>query len=228
MGLTPENLILWVDPALVVVNKPAGMLTLPDGYNPDLPHLRSILEPSLGRLWIIHRLDKETSGVIVLARSAEAHRHLNTQFQDSQVAKAYHALVTGNPPWDTYTVDLPLRANVGHHHRTVVDKEKGKPAITILRVIQRFIEPGHGDYALVEATPKTGRTHQVRVHLFTVGFPPVADPLYGDEIHTAYHRLTSLGLHARSLTIQHPQTGEIMKFEAPYYQDWVAALGLEM
>lgn len=97
MGLTPENHILWIDAALVVVNKPAGMLTLPDGYNPGLPHLRGILEPLLGRLWIVHRLDKETSGVIVLARSTEAHRHLNTQFQENQVAKAYHALVTGHP-----------------------------------------------------------------------------------------------------------------------------------
>jgi len=107
MGLTPENLILWVNPALVVVNKPTGMLTLPDGYNPDLPHLRRILEPSLERLWIGHRLDKETSGVIVLARSAEAPRHLNTQFQGSQVAKAYHALVTGNPPWELIPLTCP-------------------------------------------------------------------------------------------------------------------------
>jgi 23S rRNA-/tRNA-specific pseudouridylate synthase len=97
MGLTPENLILWIDAALVVVNKPAGMLTLPDGYNPGIPHLRGILEPLLGRLWIVHRLDKETSGVIVLARSTEAHRHLNTQFQENQIAKAYHVLVTGHP-----------------------------------------------------------------------------------------------------------------------------------
>lgn len=228
MGLTPVNLIMWVDPALVVLNKPAGMLTLPDGYNPNLPHLRSILEPSLGQLWIVHRLDKETSGVIVIARSAETHRRLNTQFQQSQVVKEYHALVMGNPPWDTYTVDKSLRANVGHHHRTIVDEKKGKPALTLLRVIRRFSEPRYGDYALVEATPKTGRTHQVRAHLFAVGFPPIADSLYGDKTHPAYHRLASLGLHARSLTLEHPLTGKIIKYEAPYPQDWAATLSLKI
>jgi len=223
-ALDPQKLILWADPHLLVVIKPSGLLTLPDGYHPDLPHLRAVLEPSQGRLWIVHRLDKDTSGVIILARSAEAHRRLNTQFQESRVKKVYHALVAGNPGWDTLTVDKPLRAGVGHHHRTIVDELQGKPALTMLCVLQRFTRPGYADYSLIEALPKTGRTHQVRVHLYTVGFPILADPLYGDPLHPASQRLASLGLHARTITFLHPmaEPGEDswLTFEAPYPAGW--------
>jgi 23S rRNA-/tRNA-specific pseudouridylate synthase len=123
-----QALILWQDNVLVVLNKPAGLLTLPDGYHPDLPHLRSVLEPHLGRLWIVHRLDRETSGVILLARSAAAHRALNNQFEQQRIEKRYHAIVRGAPQWEQHTVDLPLRANVGRRKRTAVDNLQGKPA----------------------------------------------------------------------------------------------------
>jgi tRNA pseudouridine32 synthase / 23S rRNA pseudouridine746 synthase len=133
-----EILTLFADEALLAVNKPLGLPSLPDGYDPDAPHLRSVLEPVYGRLWTVHRLDRETSGVVLLARTAEAHRHLNTQFQEQRVVKIYHALVLGDPAWDKRTIRLPLRGDGDRRHRTVVDHKRGKPAVTHLRVFERF------------------------------------------------------------------------------------------
>lgn len=211
----PENLLLHVDEAIAVVNKPAGLLTLPDGYDPAKPHLRALLEPHLGRLWIVHRLDRRTSGVLVLARTAEAHRHLNTQFERHQVRKVYHALVVGDPPWERRRINLPLRTNVGRRHRTVVDRQRGKPAQTEVRVLRRF-----GNFALVEAVPRTGRTHQIRAHLTAIGFPLVGDDLYGDPQHPVQGMLDRPALHALSLTFAHPASGETVTFEAPYPEDF--------
>jgi RluA family pseudouridine synthase len=229
-------MVLWVDETLLAVNKPPGLLSLPDGYDPGAPHLRSILEPAYGRLWIIHRLDRETSGVVLLARTAEAHRNLNTQFQERRVAKIYHALVVGEPNWEAQSVDLPLRAGGDRRHRTVVDREQGKPAVTRLRVLERF-----GRYALVEAIPETGRTHQVRVHLKAAGAPLVCDPLYGDgasvylsTIDARIERgsesdrplLERLGLHAWSLGITHPISNDPLILEALYPEDLAITIRL--
>jgi RluA family pseudouridine synthase len=210
----PET--LWVDPHLLVINKPAGLRTLPDGYDPALPHLRRLLEPEFGRLWMVHRLDRETSGVLLLARSAEAHRALNTQFEQRQAHKVYHALVSGEPPWEEQTVDLPLLPNGDRRHRTVVDARRGKPAVTHLRVLERL-----SSAALVEARPETGRTHQIRAHLAAVGFPILFDRLYAAHGGSPFPLPTplprdSLALHAFSLEIIHPVTGQPLRFEAPY------------
>jgi len=210
MKLTPE--ILFADEALLVVNKPAGLLSLPDGYDLGKPHLRRVLEPVYKRLWIVHRLDKDTTGVIILARNSQAHRNLNQQFSDQQVDKKYHAVVCGIPQWNEKTVEAPLRTNVGRRKRTVVDHHQGKPAITEFKVLARYQE-----YALVEAKPKTGRTHQIRVHLYYLEFPVLADPLYGkNQITTMINRLA---LHAKSLTVKHPITGAKMQFKAQYPKD---------
>jgi RluA family pseudouridine synthase len=218
--------ILYQDEALLVVNKSAGLSTLPDGYNPSLPHVKSLLEQQVGRLWIVHRLDKETSGVLLLARSAEAHRALNTQFEQHQVSKTYHALVTGNPEWQEKTIDQPLRPNGDRSHRTVIDHEAGKPALTQLKVLERF-----SHYCLVEAAPETGRTHQIRVHLSSVGLYIVGDKLYADRNRDIPPEMASqplhnislskistvgMGLHARTLEINHPISSQRLKFEAAY------------
>jgi RluA family pseudouridine synthase len=218
--------ILYQDEALLVVNKPAGLSTLPDGYNPSLPHVKNVLEQQAGRLWIVHRLDKETSGVLLLARSAEAHRSLNTQFEQHLVSKIYHALVKGTPDWQEKTICLPLRSNGDRSHRTVIDLNNGKPALTHLKVLEWF-----GHYCLVEASPETGRTHQIRAHLSSVGLSIIGDKLYGGRnrdvpsesesefLHNIDLRkisMAGMGLHAKSLEINHPISGQRLKFEAPY------------
>jgi RluA family pseudouridine synthase len=209
--------ILFSDDSLLVVNKLAGMLSIKDGYDQGLPYVGSILEPSFGRLWVVHRLDKETSGVMVLARSAQAHARLNQQFAEQQVTKRYHALIAGNPDWQTRRIDLPLRSNVGRRKRTAVDYATGKQAITRLQVCARY--PG---YTLLEARPETGRTHQIRAHLYAVGFAILSDRLYGvGDISPLIGRLA---LHAQSLTFQHPLTGQEICFEAPYPADFQQAM----
>ena len=215
MTLSPR--IIYKDEALLVIDKPAGLLSLPDGHDPAKPHLRSILEPDYGRLWIVHRLDRETSGVMVLARNEDAHRDLNNQFSERQVSKVYHALVLGNPGWDEKVVELPLRSNVGRRGRTMVDLKKGKDAITHYRVLERF-----DDVTKVEARPKTGRSHQIRVHLYSIGHPVLSDPLYGSGHRSAW--AGRLALHAFSLDICYPQTGERVVFETPYPSDFATTI----
>src|SRR4030066_972121 len=159
--------ILYKDEQIIVINKPAGLPVLPDGWEKNAPYLVKSLEEGYGRIFIVHRLDKVTSGVMVFARDAEAHRALNIQFENHQAEKVYHAIVQGNPRWDEKTARHPLRANVGHKHRTMVDNKNGKPAETRFKVLKRFQahpEQGRGELALIEAKPMTGRTHQIRVH----------------------------------------------------------------
>lgn len=234
MGFNINNSILWFDESLVVVNKPAGLPTLPDGYDPGAPYLKSVLLPDFGPLWIVHRLDRETSGVMVIARSPQAHRALNTQFQEHQVSKVYHAMVIGEPEWTEKDVDLPLRPNGDRRHRTVVDPQRGKPALTGLRVLERFAR-----FTLIEAIPKTGRTHQVRAHLSAQALPIACDALYGvgEGIYLSQIKPNSrletepeiplidrLALHARSLAFLHPITKAALRFEAPYPEDFTAFL----
>lgn len=210
--------LLFCDADLLALNKPPGLRTLPDGYDASLPHVRGMLEAEFGRIWIVHRLDKDTSGVLLVARTAEAHRTLNTQFAAGRVEKVYHALVVGEPPWQEQRVDLPLRPNGDRRHRTVVDVKAGKPALTELRLLEQF--PG---YALLEARPRTGRTHQVRAHLAALGLPLVGDYLYGGK-QAARAWLQRPALHAWSLSFLHPSSGEWLQIHAPYAPDLEALL----
>lgn len=232
--IKPEDLILYLDDSLLAINKPPGLPSLPDGYDPQAPHVKSVLEPRLGRLWMVHRLDKETSGVMLLARTEQVHRALNGQFERHEVSKVYHALVVGNPRWEQFRADQPLRADGDRRHRTLVDARGGKPAVTHLLVLERF-----GGYSLVEARPETGRTHQIRAHLAALGHPLLGDMLYGNnpglylsELKPGFGKketaqcalIRRVGLHARSLRFTHPEKGEVQTIEAPYPKDFKAAL----
>jgi RluA family pseudouridine synthase len=220
--LNSDMKILHEDEHLLVLNKPAGLPVLPDGWEKDAPYLVKMLEEKYGQVWIVHRLDKITSGVMVFARDAETHRALNMQFENHQTGKVYHAIVQGNPKWDEKTARHPLRANVGHKHRTMVDDKNGKPSETRFKVLKRFQarpEEGRGNSALLEAKPMTGRTHQIRVHAYALGYPLLGDVLYGAE---ETEIMTRPALHAQSLTID--MNGERLTFKASYPDDFRAAL----
>ena len=217
--------VLYCDPALLVINKPAGLPTLPDGYHKEAPHVKSVLEPLYGRLWIVHRIDKETSGILALARSPEAHRCLNKQFEQHTIEKVYHALVRGQADWKTFTTSLPLRADGDRRHRTIIDPHQGKSATTHLRILERF--PG---WAWVEASPQTGRTHQIRAHLAALGLPLAGDLLYGgkDQLFpldpSGTPLISRLCLHAQNLTFQHPLSNDRLTLTAPYPEDLLGVL----
>lgn len=208
--------ILYEDDYLLVLDKPAGLPVLPDGWEKDSDYLVKRLEEQFGKIFIVHRLDKTTSGVMVFARDAQTHRALNIQFESHEAQKTYHALVEGNPKWDQKIAKHPLRANVGHKHRTMVDDKNGKPSETHFRVIKRYEES-----SLVEAKPMTGRTHQIRVHAYALGHPLVGDMLYGAQ---EPHQIARPMLHAQSLSFIHPVTNKRVNFSAPHPADFAEAL----
>lgn len=208
--------ILASDAAILVIDKPAGLPVLPDGWDSDSPYLVKLLEVDFGKLWMVHRLDKVTSGVLLFARSAESHRQLSIQFEKHQAIKTYHALAEADPSWQETTANMPLRPNVGHRHRTAVDRRKGKPARTVFRILRR----SHG-HVLLEAQPVTGRTHQIRAHAAALGFPLLGDTLYGAP---RSELIARPALHAFSLVFVHPLTGSAVSFQAPYPDDFRQAL----
>jgi RluA family pseudouridine synthase len=210
--------ILFKDDDLLAVNKPAGLAAVPGGWEQEAPNLLDELEAEHGRLWIVHRLDKITSGVVVFARNPDAHRALSLAFETRAVLKIYLAIACGTPDWDAYTCRLPLLADVGHSHRTVINKKKGREALTLLRVRERFT-----DHILVDAEPHTGRTHQIRAHLSALGFPILADRLYGARPTGLIDRPA---LHAASLTLDQPLSGKKLTLTAPLPEDFTGCLAL--
>jgi RluA family pseudouridine synthase len=211
--------ILYSDPNLLAVNKPSGLLTIPDGYHPELPCAVRLLQASQGRLWVVHRLDKDTSGVLLFARNAPTHKILNEQFQNRQVHKIYRAIIAGSPDWDQEEIDLPLKVNGDRQHRTRVGLADGKPAQTGIRLITRF-----SGYSFVEAHPHTGYTHQIRAHLSAIGFPIVSDPLYDRRWLDHNHIIARLGLHAFQITFLKPNSTTPVSLIAPYPHDFQDAL----
>ncbi len=212
-----------MDEAIVVVNKPAGLSVLPEGWDANAPYLARALEQELGHpsestksIWIVHRLDKSTSGVMVFARTEEAHRDLNQQFEQHEADKVYRAILQGVPDWEEKIAKHPLRVNVGHKHRTAVDPRGGKPAETRFSVLERY-----ASNALVEAHLMTGRTHQIRAHAYALGHPLLGDVLYGAD---PTDLITRPALHSYTLTITHPQTGRRETYTAPYPEDIQKAL----
>lgn len=225
--------VVYSDDSIVVLNKRSGILIAQDRYDPEAPRLDLLAEKEFGRLYAVHRIDKDTSGLIVYARTADAQKNLSMQFEKRQVQKVYHALVYGHPAWQDLCVDLPLLPDGDSKHRTVVEKRNGKPSETNLHVLGNC-----GPFTWIEAKPKTGRTHQIRVHLNASGFSIVCDPIYGgnqkpvrlSEVKKRWNGdeeeerplLSRLALHAYKITFSHPVTNEEVSFTAPYPKDMEA------
>lgn len=206
---TPPDLPLDVihdDAQIVVVNKPAGLLSVPGRGVHLADCLSSRLQAVFPEVLLVHRLDRDTSGVMVFALTAHAQRHLGQQFEKRQARKTYVARLAGQLTPKTGTVDLPLIVDWENRPRQMVCHETGKPAITDWRVLRH--EPGESRVRLM---PKTGRTHQLRVHMAALGHPILGDPLYADGEAADHDRMM---LHSEELRIKHPDSGVSMKFRA--------------
>lgn len=197
--------IVYADDAVVVVNKPSGLLSVP-GRGPDkLDCVVWRVQQQFPTARIVHRLDCATSGLMVLALSADGHRELSRQFHDREVSKAYIALVDGLVTESEGEVDFPLMTDWPNRPRQMISEE-GKHALTRYRTLM------HGDnYTRVLLEPVTGRTHQLRVHMMAIGHAILGDRLYATG--AALEAKDRLALHAWKLGFQHPVSGEAMRFE---------------
>ncbi len=216
--LLPENIpldILYEDQDILVINKPVGMVVHPaPGHwtgtfvNALLHHCKSWQGTETLRPGIVHRLDKETSGVLVAAKTPLAHQRLIEAFSQRKVKKEYLVICVGNP--GTKEIDAPIGRHPVHRKMMTVVEEGGRVAISRCQTIAT-----DGKLSIVRIQPETGRTHQIRVHLKHVGTPVLGDSTYGNpQVNKSYGAIRQL-LHAESLSFQHPIEGRLMTFQAP-------------
>ncbi len=201
--------VIHQDERIIVLDKPAGLLSVP-GIGPDKQDcLASRVQSEFSGARIVHRLDRDTSGVIVMGLDAEAHRELSRQFHDREVHKMYVAIVHGVLEPDEGEINLPMRKDMDPRNapRQVIDRERGRPAVTKYRVLKR-----DADRTRLELRPITGRSHQIRLHLQSIGHPILGDDLYAPpDVQAMADRLL---LHAQSLWLVHPGNAAPMTFEA--------------
>ncbi len=227
--------IIFEDAAIVVVNKAPIVLTIPDRFAPEKPNLYHLLGERFGQIFVVHRLDKETSGILVFAKTEQAHKNLSEQFYERSVNKRYYALVEGLVHQQEGLIDKPIAPDPVHPDRMIVAR-RGKASVTRYKALEYF-----KNYSLLEADIETGRTHQIRVHFKSIGYPLAVDALYGrrDAFYLSQikHGAYKLGkgqeerplmqrssLHAERLTFAHPGTGEQISFEVPLPKDFQAVL----
>ena len=205
--MTPYLSIVYQDDDLLIVNKPSGLLTVPGKDPKHADCLIARINRVFPTAKIVHRLDMATSGIICLAMHKEAHRNLSIQFQDRKTAKRYIARVFGKLEQETGSVDLPLICDWPNRPKQMVDHDNGKPSLTHFKVLER-----EQSSTRVELTPITGRSHQLRVHMLSLGHPILGDKLYAHP--EAFAMAPRLQLHAEMLTLAHPASGETLIFEA--------------
>ena len=238
----PEDIplnVLYEDDVLVVINKPAGMVTHPAPGNRSGTLVNAILAycsnlsgiGGVQRPGIVHRLDKDTSGVLVVAKNDFAHQSLAAQFKEHQVKKIYLALICGIPAQDDGTIIAPIGRSIRNRKKMAVTNIRSREATTHFKVIERY-----DSLSFVEVMPETGRTHQIRVHFAHIGHPVVSDQVYGGgrkraineahspEVKKMIAELNRQALHAHLLGFLHPSTEEYMEFIAPIPEDIQAVL----
>jgi tRNA pseudouridine32 synthase/23S rRNA pseudouridine746 synthase len=199
--------ILYSDHHLLVVDKPAGLLSVPGKGEHLADCLLSRIQAAWPEALLVHRLDRDTSGVMVFALSSMAQRHLGLQFEKRQTKKVYYARVWGHVAAKTGTVDLPIIVDWPNRPLQKIDHEKGRQAVTDWRVV-RYEDAE----TRVRLFPHTGRSHQLRLHMKEIGHPILGDPFYATGPARDFPRLM---LHAESLRLRHPEGGAGMNFSAP-------------
>lgn len=223
INISPENIpldILYEDSDIIVINKPRGMVVHPAAgvttgtlvnallaHCDDLSGINGVIRPG-----IVHRLDKDTSGVMVAAKNDAAHINLSEQIKNKTAKRVYWAIVFGNIKESSGTINGDIGRKPNDRQKMAIVTANGKPATTKFKVLERF-----GQYTLIECRLLTGRTHQIRVHMTSIGHPLVGDPKYGRG--KSPFKIQGQALHSLNLTLVHPKTGEEMIFEAPLPED---------
>lgn len=203
----PDIKILYKDEYIMVVDKPYWMLSVPGRAPENKDCLISRIQEEYSETLIVHRLDMETTGLMILALSKDYHRAMSIEFQERRVDKEYIADIWGCPDADKGRVELPLRCDWENRPLQIVDFEQGKNALTDWEVLERF-----SNSTRVLLKPETGRTHQLRVHMAEMGHPILGDTMYAHE--DALAATPRMHLHACMLSFKHPATGDFVKFEA--------------
>jgi len=201
-----KSWVIYSDEHLIIANKPSGLLSVPGRGVDKQECLLSHLLVQFPDAKIVHRLDMDTSGLMVVARSAEVHKHLSRQFQERQTQKTYLAVCCGIPCLDNGVIKLPMRCDWERRPLQMIDFKQGKGAQTYWKVLQQ-----HKTHFLVELTPITGRSHQLRLHMKSLGHPILGDNLYADN--RSLNSSSRLLLHATTLKFMHPITLQMVHFE---------------
>ena len=230
--ILPENIpldILYEDDDILVVNKPKGMVVhpAPGHYSHTLVNavmyhcgerlsgINGVLRPG-----IVHRIDMDTTGSLLICKNDHAHQILAEELKEHSITRRYHAIVHGNIKEDTGTVNAPIGRHPVDRKKMSTKSPNGRHAVTHYKVLERF-----GDYTYIECELETGRTHQIRVHMASIGHPILGDAVYGPA--KCPYKLQGQTLHAKILGIMHPTTGEYMEFDAPlpdYFSDLLQRL----
>ncbi|MDR1196444.1 MAG: RluA family pseudouridine synthase [Endomicrobium sp.] len=224
--------IIYQDDNIIVINKPSGVLVIPDQHTNENKTLVGMLKKQLNqKIWVVHRIDKDTTGILVFAKNAETHRFISMQFENSEIKKKYIALLSGVLEDEEGVIDKPILIS----GRDVSIDETGKKSVTNFKVIERF-----KGYTLVEAQPQTGRRHQIRIHFWSLGHPLAidaqyggAEPIYLSSVKRKYKEkkgmeekplINRLTLHAAALTLTVADKNEKMTFEAALPKDFELTL----
>ena len=225
--------IVHEDEHIIVINKPAPYLSIPDRYDNGIPNVKSILQAARPEIYVNHRLDKETSGLMIFTKTKEAHKNLSDQFENRKLTKIYKAIVINTPSEPVGLIELPMSQS-DNPRKGMVLNPKGKAAFTKYRILESFT-----DFTYIDVKLLTGRMHQIRLHMSSINCPIVCDKMYGDgepmllsNLKRKYRRsgeverplLNRTALHASELEFNHPHTGEQVKLTVDIPKDMKAVL----